>query len=65
MTSYIGWWGFRRHTTRWHFIESEVTDRLVMRCGRQMKLELDGQPIVIEAAPAGPVCVFCATRKAT
>jgi hypothetical protein len=63
MESFIGWWGFREGTTRWHLVESEVTDRLVMRCGRQMRMELDGTPLVFEAAPNGPACIFCTTRQ--
>ncbi len=60
--SYIGWWAFRHGIESWHLVESEITDRLVMRCGRQMKLETAAGPLIVEAAPTGRTCFFCATR---
>jgi hypothetical protein len=69
LNSYIGWWAFRAGTSRWHLVESEITDRLVMRCGRQMRLELHGVPLVFGQEPVcsgeqhAQICVFCMTRK--
>jgi hypothetical protein len=38
---YIGHWLARhRSGSKRHLVESEVTDRLVMRCGKEMKLIL-------------------------
>jgi hypothetical protein len=60
MQTYIGWWA-RRHG-RWHLVESEVTDRLVMRCGRQMKLETPYGYLVFELEPADGHCKQCGER---
>lgn len=42
MGSFIGEWVARLLDGRWiglgHLVQSEITDRLVMKCGRQMKL---------------------------
>lgn len=59
--SYIGLWLSRKGGKR-HLIESEITDRLVTRCGREMKLLLHGkqmQPYDM------PFCKTCQKRPYT
>lgn len=56
--SYVGWWGMRQGG-KWHLIESEVVDRLVTRCGRQMKMELASGIMVFEIQPSGDACFLC------
>lgn len=42
--SYIGQWLARhRRGSKRHLIESEITDRLVTRCGRQLRLDIGGR----------------------
>ena len=60
--SYIGWWGVRPRG-RWHLVESEVTDRLVMRCGRQMSLETKGGVLSFEVSPSGERCEQCTGHR--
>ena len=60
--SYIGWWGVRANG-KWHLVESEVTDRLVMRCGRQMPLVNASGILIFERDPAGERCHFCSQRR--
>lgn len=55
---YIGWWGMRRGT-KWHLVESEITDRLVTRCGRQMKMQTAGGAMKFEVQPSGEACEVC------
>lgn len=57
MESYIGWWA-KRHGS-WHFVQSEITDRLVMKCGRQMRLELPSGKLAFVLAPSGQRCQQC------
>ena len=40
MANVIGWWSTREG--KWHLIESQIDDRLVTRCGRELKLVLGG-----------------------
>jgi hypothetical protein len=62
MQTYIGWWACRRG--KWHFVESEVTDRLVMRCGRQMKLETKGAALAFQQdASTLDCCEQCTGRR--
>jgi hypothetical protein len=44
--SFIGWWMARNQRQKAHLVQSEITDRLVMRCGRQMRLETSGGLLV-------------------
>lgn len=60
--SYIGWWANRKGQ-RWHLVESEITDRLVMHCGRQMTLSNADGRLVVDQAPQGRTCLYCATRS--
>lgn len=60
--SYIGWW-LNRLGQKWHLVETEITDRLVTRCGRQMKLETRDGYLQFDQQPQGRVCLFCASRK--
>lgn len=59
---YIGWWGIRPGGV-WHFVESEVTDRLVMRCGRQMRMETPGGALAFQVSPDGERCEQCVGRR--
>jgi len=61
-SSLIGWWGVRSGG-RWHFVESEVADRLIMRCGRQMRLETKGGILSFEVSPAGERCEQCTGHR--
>lgn len=65
----IGSWARRvdlgpplRPVTLWHLIESEVSDRLVMRCGREMHHKRD---LPFEFSPAVPAgrCWYCDRRE--
>ena len=56
--SYVGWWGKRRQG-KWHLVESEVSDRLVMRCGRQMAKVNPHGPLSFEVQPSGEACEQC------
>lgn len=59
--NYIGWWAtrVRRKGGKWHLVESEVTDRLVMKCGRQMRLENDDGVLIFQLEPADKHCEAC------
>ena len=59
--SYIGWWAVRA-SGKWHLVESEVTDRLVMRCGRQLRMQNASGPLVFEMDPSGERCEQCTGR---
>jgi hypothetical protein len=59
--SYIGWWGVRAKG-KWHLVESEVTDRLVMRCGRQMPLVNAYGALSFQLEPNGEKCEPCVGR---
>lgn len=61
MESYIGWWGLRSRG-KWHLVESEVTDRLVMRCGRQMPMILNTEALSFQLEPNGERCEQCQGR---
>lgn len=61
-SSYIGWWGQRLHQ-KWHLVESEVTDRLVMHCGRMMQMENSYGPLVFETSPDSDLCEQCAGKQ--
>jgi hypothetical protein len=61
-TDYIGWWAYRRGG-RWHLVESEVTDRLVMRCGRQMKMQASAGALSFQVSPDGERCEQCTGRR--
>lgn len=58
--SYIGQW-VRRRGQRAHLVESEITDRLVMRCGRQMKLRTRSGDLVLYAGNL--LCHQCVGRE--
>lgn len=60
--SYIGWWASRPRRV-WHLVESEVTDRLVMRCGRQMRLEASTGALSFESEAGGERCEQCTGRQ--
>ena len=57
---YIGWWAKRKGP--WHLVESEVTNRIVTRCGRQLRLETTKGPLVFEVTPSGEGCEQCQGR---
>lgn len=61
MQSYIGWWAtrIRRKGGRWHLVESEITNRLVMKCGRQMKLETGDGVLIFQLQPSSDHCSVC------
>lgn len=62
--SNIGLWARRvrlpdRGVTLWHLIESEIADRFVMRCGREMRAKRD-LPFEFAAVSAiGRRCYQC------
>ncbi len=58
----IGWWGVRPGG-KWHLIESEVTDRLVMRCGRQMKLVNATSTMLFQQEAKGERCEQCVGHR--
>ena len=58
----IGRWIHRPGTTAWHQVESEIADRLVTHCGRQMRLrtsrgELEAADVPL--ASVAPACRLC------
>lgn len=56
--SYIGQSLARIRTgSRRHWIESEIEDRLVTRCGREMKVMLHGKGMT--PAKGYPICKRC------
>jgi hypothetical protein len=61
MDSYIGWWG--RRTGSWHLVQSEITDRLVMKCGRQMKLVTPEGRLEFLLEPSIGKCQQCVGRS--
>lgn len=64
MTSYIGWWGMRTRKAKWHLVESEVTDRLVMRCGRMMRFTAYQETMTFDEKPRwGDRCEQCTRPK--
>ena len=57
-----GWWTADHGKA--HLVESEVTDRLVMRCGRQLKLETaNGRLEEFVARTLEPRCKQCQGRS--
>jgi len=46
----IGWWAKRRYGV-WHLVESEIADRIVTRCGRQMAHTNTDGPLLFEYDP--------------
>lgn len=61
--NYIGEWVARdRSGSKQHLVESEITDRLVIRCGKEMKLEVGGRGLLLLSG--FPVCKVCRSRTA-
>lgn len=58
----IGWWTMRPGGS-WHYVESQVADRLVTRCGREMRLVVGGVSLRsvghLEARERANVCAYC------
>lgn len=65
----IGLWIARftgsRRITRWHLVESEIADRKVTKCGRQMGT-IDGTSVAPLVAPpsTGVACTPCLSPRA-
>jgi hypothetical protein len=59
---YIGWWAVRPGT-KWHLVESEVDERLMMRCGRQMRMQTSGGALSFQVTPTGERCEQCSGRQ--
>lgn len=79
MSDVIGQWCARfdgdRQLTLWHKVESEIADRMVTKCGREMHLhyataDADASArrkgvkardyLLVQAAPNGTRCLRCA-----
>lgn len=59
--NYIGEWVARdRAGSKQHLIESEITDRVVTRCGRQMKLMAGGNGLLLISGYL--ICLQCKSR---
>ena len=58
----IGQWASRPKTL-WHFVESRVADRLVMRCGRELNQRADKPWTYVNERPA-VVCYQCGRKPA-
>jgi len=64
MGELIGLWMCRlkadRRWTKWHLVESQIADRMVMRCGRQMG-HIEGTVLAPLMAPPtdSEACYFC------
>jgi hypothetical protein len=43
---YLGQWANRG--TRWHIVQSKITDRYITRCGRQMRMVLRGVAVLVD-----------------
>lgn len=63
----IGAWVRRLHfgvelrpSTLWHLVESEIGDRLVTHCGRQLRHDRDRPFEYAHVAPDQAVCSRCA-----
>lgn len=60
--SSVGWWTARfqgvRQITLWHYVESEIEDRLVTRCGRQMHKQ-SKRGDLLTANSADDACKAC------
>lgn len=61
LESYVGWWT-RRPGRVWHLVESEITDRTVTRCGRQMRFETSAGALAFSQYPPGERCEQCTGR---
>ena len=61
--STIGLWVARfkgeRQITLWHLIESEIEDRVVTNCGRQMTRRSQRGMLLVESAPGYDACHPC------
>lgn len=59
----IGAWAARflgdRQVTTWHKVESEIDDRVVTRCGRQMHLRTERGHLLTEPDPGMSICKRC------
>lgn len=61
MTVYVGYW--TRRNGKWHLVESEITDRTVTRCGRQMKFVTKGGELQFASGVTGDErCEQCVGR---
>lgn len=62
MTTLIGKWIHRPGLATWHQVESEITDRLVTHCGREMKLRTSRGDLELADVPLlsrGRPCEAC------
>lgn len=59
----IGLWTARfageRQVTLWHRVESEIADRLVTRCGRELPRRNDRGLLLTETDPGYDACAQC------
>jgi hypothetical protein len=64
MSDVIGQWAARfigeLQRTRWHLVESEIAERLVTHCGRQMPQRNGNGYLLTDAAPSSGKCERCA-----
>ena len=58
----VGWWTMRPGGS-WHLVESQIDDRLVTRCGRELKIVLGDVSLRsvarLEAKDRPSVCRYC------
>lgn len=64
--SLIGWWTQRPGGGHWHLVESQVADRLVTRCGRELQIVVGGVSLRsvahLEPRERPNVCRYCGWR---
>jgi hypothetical protein len=60
--SSIGWWTARfadtRQLTLWHLVQSEIEDRLITKCGRQMHKRTERGHLLTATLPE-TACLRC------
>ena len=60
MTVYVGYWA--RRIGPWHLVESEIADRIVTRCGREMQTKTSRGELTFTNDPS-PRCKQCTGRQ--
>jgi len=61
MDSYIGWWA--RRIGPWHLVQSEIADRVVLKCGREMRLETGRGKLTFLLEPSRDRCLQCSPES--
>lgn len=61
MPDHVGHWCVRQRRGKWHYIESQIAERYVTHCGRELDYGHDDGVLLFEPRPSwGPgICSGC------